>query len=289
MKIINHPQEIQKEIIALKKKGQKVSLVPTMGNLHAGHLSLFDIAKKHSDVLVGSLFVNPIQFAPNEDLNRYPRTFQEDIRKLESLGVNFLFAPSNNVIYPMGTKVNTSVKANRLTQKLCGKSRPNHFEGVTTIVNMLFNIIQPDISVFGKKDYQQYLIIQAMVKDLFMPIELIGAEIVRETNGLAMSSRNKFLTDNQLTRASQLRKTLLRTVERIKNGERQFDKIRQDSIQRLTELDFKIDYFEICCAANLEKATLKDKNLLIACAANLGQPRLLDNIELTLDNSTAID
>lgn len=282
MKIIDDPYLIQAELTQLKQQGKRIGLVPTMGNLHDGHLSLFEVAKNHCDILVGSIFVNPMQFAANEDLDKYPRTLKDDIKKLKAIDVDYLFTPTNEIIYPLGTTENTSVELNRLTKKLCGQSRPTHFKGVTTIVNILFNILQPNIVVFGKKDYQQYLVLSAMVKDLFMPIEVIGAEIVRERNGLAMSSRNKFLTQSEKDKASALRKVLLNVSNEIKQGNMDYEGIRQKAITELTSRTFKVDYFEICNSNNLETATISDKQMLVAVAAWMGQPRLLDNIEILL-------
>ena len=282
MKVFQDPIEIQKELVALKKSGKRIGLIPTMGNLHKGHLSLFKVAQKKCDVMVGSIFVNPMQFAANEDLDKYPRTLEDDIKKLELINVDYLFTPTNDIIYPIGTEINTSVEVNRLTKRLCGESRPEHFRGVTTVVNILFNILQPDLVVFGKKDYQQYLILSAMVKDLFMPIEIIGGEIIREENGLAMSSRNKFLTPEEKNKASALRKIILEVGEKIKSGDSNYKLIRENAIKRLNKKEFNLDYFEICNTKDLERATQADKKILIACAAWMGQPRLLDNLEIKL-------
>jgi len=282
MKIFDSPYEIQAELTALKRSGKKIGLIPTMGNLHRGHLSLFQLAQKNCDILVGSIFVNPMQFGANEDLDQYPRTLQQDINKLTEIGVDYLFTPTNETIYPIGTKVNTSVEVNRLTKRLCGESRPEHFRGVATVVTILFNILQPDLVIFGKKDYQQYLILSAMVKDLFLPIEIIGGEIVREDNGLAMSSRNKFLANEQKNQASFLQATLLAIAEKIKLGQRDYSTLKQLAIEQLEQNDFKVDYFEICNKITLEDASPNDSELLIAAAAWMGQPRLLDNIEVSI-------
>jgi len=282
MKIIENPHEIQKELMQLKKESKRIGLIPTMGNLHQGHISLFGLAQNNCDILVASIFVNPMQFGANEDLASYPRTLTEDISKLEAIGVDYLFTPSNQIIYPLGTKTNTSVEVNRLTKRLCGESRPEHFRGVATVVNILFNILRPDVVVFGKKDYQQYMILSAMVKDLFMPIEIIGGEIIREQNGLAMSSRNKFLSTKEKSKAAELRKIILATAEKIKAGKRNYGSLQREAINLLHGKDFKVDYFEICNAEDLEKATDTDEKILIACAAWMGKPRLLDNLELVI-------
>ncbi len=282
MKIYQAPHQIQSELITLKKRGKKIGLIPTMGNLHRGHISLFELAQEQCDVLVGSIFVNPMQFGANEDLDQYPRTLASDIKKLEAINVDYLFTPTEEIIYPLGTEINTSVEVNRLTKRLCGESRPTHFKGVTTVVNALFNILQPDLVVFGKKDYQQYLVLSAMVKDLFLPIEVIGGEIVREENGLAMSSRNEFLTAEEKEKACELRKVILHYTDRILSGERNYPSIRLDAIKKLNAKSFNVDYFEICNVHTLENADKNDTQLLIAVAAWMGQPRLLDNIEIRL-------
>jgi len=285
MKIIESPQIIQNELIALKQSGKKIGLIPTMGNLHQGHISLLETMKEHCDILVGSIFVNPMQFGANEDLGKYPRTLQEDIKKLEAINVDYLFTPTNEIIYPIGTDINTSVEVNRLTQKLCGQSRPTHFKGVTTVVNILFNILQPDVVIFGKKDYQQYLVLKAMVKDLFLPIKVIGGEIIREQNGLAMSSRNKFLTDNEKEQASELRRVMLSTAGFIKAGNKNFEMLKEQAIKLLSQKGFSIDYFEICNTVDLEIGKNSDLELLIAVAAWIGKPRLLDNLTIDLSSS----
>ena len=282
MNVIQDPYQIQSALTALRKQGKKIGLIPTMGNLHKGHISLFKLAQKHCDILVGSIFVNPMQFGANEDLDKYPRTLKSDIEKLEAIDVDYLFTPTEEIVYPRGTKTNTSVEVNRLTKRLCGVTRPNHFKGVTTVVNILFNILQPDIVVFGKKDFQQYLVLSAMVKDLFLPIEVIGGEIVREENGLAMSSRNEFLTCKEKEKASELRQVLLHYSGKIRSGDRDYCWIRLEAIQTLNAKSFNVDYFEICNSQTLENADKNDKHLLIAVAAWMGQPRLLDNIEISL-------
>jgi pantoate--beta-alanine ligase len=282
MKTIQDPYQIQSELSSLRKRGNKIGLIPTMGNLHKGHISLFKLAQQHCDILVGSIFVNPMQFGANEDLNKYPRTLASDIKKLEAINVDYLFTPTEEIIYPNGTKTNTSVEVNRLTKRLCGLTRPTHFKGVTTVVNILFNILLPDVVVFGKKDYQQYLVLSAMVRDLFLPIEVIGGEIIREDNGLAMSSRNEFLTNEEKEKASELRKVLLHYSEKIRSGDRNYASLRLDAIQMLNAKSFNVDYFEICNQVTLEDADENDKKILIATAAWMGQPRLLDNIEVTV-------
>jgi len=281
MEVIQDPRQLQSHILSLKQMGKTISFVPTMGNLHAGHLSLIDVAKSKANIVVASIFVNPMQFGPNEDFDSYPRTMQSDLEKLESRGTDFVFTPTINQIYPLGKDIHTSVEVNRLTNKLCGASRPGHFKGVTTVVNILFNIVQPNIAVFGKKDYQQLQVIKTMVADLMMPIEIIGGDIVREDNGLAMSSRNGFLSPSELDEASQLRKVILAAAKKLEE-KAPIESIKTNAIAALTHAGFKVDYFEIVRQSDLENAQVGDKNLLIATAAWLGQPRLIDNLEVNL-------
>jgi pantoate--beta-alanine ligase len=281
MQIIQSPSEIQQQLFDLKRQGKTIGFVPTMGNLHQGHLSLIETAKQKADIVVCSIFVNPMQFGENEDLDKYPRTLKKDIEKLEAYNIDFIFTPSEADIYPQGKETHTSVQVNRMSENLCGASRPGHFKGVTTVVNILFNIIQPDFSIFGKKDYQQLQIIKAMVKDLLLPVEIIGGEIIREKNGLAMSSRNGFLTAQEREHASLLRKEILHAAEKIKQGESILSAVEY-AINKLETSGFKIDYFDVLRSADLQPATTEDKNLLIAVAAWLGKPKLLDNFEFDL-------
>jgi pantoate--beta-alanine ligase len=283
MKIFNDKKSLQSHILQLKRAGQSIGFVPTMGNLHQGHLSLIDQAKQKADVVVASIFVNPLQFGPNEDFDAYPRTIEQDTEQLIERGCDILFLPTTDDIYPRGKSLHTRVEAiETLTNKLCGASRPGHFLGVTTVVNILFNIVQPDIAVFGKKDYQQLMIIKRMVDDLVMPIEIIGGDIVREENGLAMSSRNGYLSAVEKDQASHLRATIVATQKQIEAGDRNYPSLKKHAIKLLQQDGFKVDYFEIVRQSDLEPATPDDTQLLIAAAAWLGQPRLIDNQEVFL-------
>jgi len=282
MKIIQSPKEIQQQLIYLKQQGKTIGFVPTMGNLHEGHLSLIEIAKQKSDIVVCSIFVNPMQFGENEDLDKYPRTLDNDVKKLERYDIDFLFTPTESDIYPNGKDTHSSVEVNRMTDSLCGASRPGHFRGVTTVVNILFNIIQPNIAVFGKKDYQQFKIIKAMVKDLLLPIQIIGGEILRENNGLAMSSRNGFLTKNEKQKACLLRRIILETAELLTQKELTLEEVTLSAKNALIKEGFKNDYFKIVRQSDLKAASKDDRELLIAAAAWLGQPRLIDNLEIAL-------
>ncbi|MET1254510.1 pantoate--beta-alanine ligase [Aliikangiella maris] len=281
MKTIHSPEVLQTELLALKQKGLRIGFVPTMGNLHQGHLSLVQLAKEKADIVVVSIFVNPMQFGPNEDFDSYPRTLIDDSNKLENLGIDYLFLPEINSIYPLGQEQHTTVSLPRYTDKLCGKSRPGHFSGVTTVVNILFNIVQPNLAIFGKKDFQQLLIIRSMVKDLIMPIEIIGGEIFRESNGLAMSSRNGYLSIEEKTQASMLRKIILDAGNQITSRSQPLLTIVNQAKQQLMDAGFKVDYFEIVRQDDIATPKDSDQHLLIAAAAWLGKPRLIDNLEVT--------
>lgn len=282
MQIIQDPKVLQSAMTALKKRGKTIGFVPTMGSLHEGHLSLVKTAQQKTDISVASIFVNPMQFGPNEDFETYPRTLQDDIEKLQALHVDYLFTPTTESIYPLGKDVHTSVEINRLTNKLCGKSRPVFFKGITSVVSILFNIVQPNLAVFGKKDYQQYRIIQSMVEDLMFPIQVIGGETIREDNGLAMSSRNNYLSAQEKDKAGLLRQVILATAENIKQGKASITALKTAAKQEIIDAGFTMDYVEIIRRSDLEDATSADKELLIAVGVWLNDIRLIDNLELTL-------
>jgi pantoate--beta-alanine ligase len=277
---------IRKAVAAARTEGQSISLVPTMGNLHEGHLSLVRHARTIADKVVTSLFVNPLQFGINEDLDSYPRTFQEDCQKLVAEGVHHLFAPPVSEMYPASDQsksTQTEVVVPGLSEILCGESRPTHFTGVTTVVSMLFNIVQPDSAVFGKKDFQQLAIIRKMVRDLQIPVEIIGCPIVREKDNLAMSSRNNYLTPAERKIAPVLNRTVQAAAEDVLNGESDYMRVSDKAITALAQAGFKPDYFSVRNALTLEPASPEDKDLVILTAAWLGKPRLLDNIEVKLN------
>lgn len=260
-------------------KLDNAALVPTMGNLHAGHLSLVKKAKSVVEKVIVSIFVNPLQFGPSEDFATYPRTFEQDCHQLEQLGVDIVFVPQITDIYPNGMENSTYVQVPNLGKILCGVSRPIFFKGITTVVNILFNLVQPDKALFGEKDYQQLFLIRRMVKDLFMPIEIIGMPIVRESDGLAMSSRNNYLTTEQRKTAPILFQTIDNIRQKLKAGNRDFATLEQQAIAKLTESGFAPDYFKIYCT-DLTVPTSKDSNLVILAAVNLGTTRLIDNCQV---------
>lgn len=283
MQIAKTITALRTQIKVWRQQNQTIALVPTMGNLHQGHLSLVAKAQQLADKVVVSVFVNPLQFDDETDLSAYPRTLEDDIHQLASVDSDLLFIPTSEMIYPRGEEAQTTISVPGMEDKLCGRDRPGHFDGVATIVNKLFNMVQADIAIFGEKDYQQLLLIKIMVEDLNLPIEIIGSPTHREPSGLAMSSRNQYLTDQQHEQAAELYQTLLTVKSQLEQGIQSFSVIQQQAIERLNKSGFRPDYVDICRADNLEQAQLGDQSLRILIAARLGQARLIDNIACNLD------
>ena len=281
MKTIHEVTALRAELAALRRDG-KVAFVPTMGNLHAGHLALVRKARRHAAHVVASIFVNPLQFGANEDLDSYPRTLQQDQQALEAEGVSLLFAPTVAVMYPVPLEQHTRVEVPGLSGLYCGASRPGHFEGVATVVCKLFNMVQPDVAVFGKKDFQQLLVIRRMVRDLCMPVEIVGLDTVREPDGLAMSSRNQYLLPAERDVAPQLYQALCDTAQRIASGKRDYAALLEDLRAQLVQVGFHPDYIEVADSRTLLPPTEQSDSLVILAAAWLGAARLIDNIEVDL-------
>ena len=259
-----------------------VALVTTMGNLHQGHLSLVEKAKQEADSVIVTIFVNPLQFSVNEDLDSYPRTLAEDISKLEALGVDLLFTPTKEDIYPEGMNSHTQVVVPSISYLYCGANRKGHFLGVTTIVCKLFNLTRPDVAIFGNKDFQQLTIIQKMVTDLVMPIKLIGMPTFRENSGLAMSSRNRYLGTEEKQQAAALYETLKWAEQQLQSGGSNYRNIESRAISKLEDMSFEVEYFTICQRETLSPASDADKKLVILSATKFGKPRLIDNIIVDL-------
>lgn len=277
MEVIQRVARMKEIINDIKQEKKLIGFVPTMGCLHEGHLSLVREARKMSDVLIASIFVNPKQFGPNEDYERYPRNIAKDTELLQKENVDYIFYPTVEEMYPAGYK--TYVEVEQLSQKLCGKSRPNHFRGVTTVVSKLFNIIQPNFAFFGQKDAQQTIIIKRMLKDLNSNIEIITMPIVREVDGLALSSRNVYLNPDERKAATILYKSLMKAKDLFQTGERKAAKISKAIIDVLSSEPLaKIDYIEIVDMENLDPLKTIEKNALIAIAIYVGSTRLIDNI-----------
>lgn len=282
MKTIESIKELRAEIHNWRENRHTIAFVPTMGNLHAGHLQLVERAKNLADKVVVSIFVNPLQFGVNEDFDKYPRTLQQDAEKLAISQTDVLFCPQVAEMYPSGMNDLTQViVADNLKNTLCGQSRPGHFDGVATVVNILFQMVQPDKAVFGLKDFQQFLVIQRMVADLHVPVEIIGEPTVRETDGLAMSSRNQYLSTEERQCASLLFETLQNIRQQLYSGQNRAALCSQ-AIDKLQQSGFKVDYLELRRQFDLAPATSADNALIILVAAWLGTTRLIDNLPIQL-------
>ncbi|CAM7567940.1 pantoate--beta-alanine ligase [Citrobacter sedlakii] len=282
MLIIETLPLLRQHIRRARQEGKRIALVPTMGNLHDGHMKLVDEAKARADIVVVSIFVNPMQFDRPDDLVRYPRTLQEDCEKLNKRKVDFVFAPAADQIYPQGTEGQTYVEVPGLSTMLEGASRPGHFRGVSTIVSKLFNLVQPDIACFGEKDFQQLALISKMVADMGYDIEIVGVPIIRAKDGLALSSRNGYLTAEQRKIAPGLYKVMCEIGEKLQAGERELDEMIALAEKALNEKGFRADDIQIRDADTLLALTETSQRAVILVAAWLGQARLIDNQTVTL-------
>ena len=275
--------EIIRSIAALRERLAReasIAFVPTMGNLHDGHLNLVKIAREHARCVVVSIFVNPLQFGANEDLASYPRTPEQDCTHLETAGADIVFMPSVEEMYPVPQQI--VVEPPPVADQLCGAARPGHFRGVTTVVLKLFNMVQPQVAVFGKKDFQQLFILREMVKQLNLPIIMIGGETVRESDGLAMSSRNGYLKPAERLEAPRLHRALLQVMQAAQGGRRDFAAIEAQTAQYLTQLGWIVDYISVRSANTLLTPEPDERELVVLGAARLGKTRLIDNIEFAL-------
>jgi len=282
MQIIHHVNELRSLLADVRRSGKRIAVVPTMGNLHLGHLRLVETAVARADFIVSTIFVNPMQFGQHEDLDKYPRTPDADIKKLTDAGCHCLFTPPVSEIYPDGLAQHTVVSVPGLSERHCGASRPGHFDGVATVVSKLFNIVGPDVAIFGKKDYQQFQVIRKMASDLCFGINIIGVATERDSQGLALSSRNGYLSDTEKQTALCLSRTLTEVAQRISDGERDYRQLEQQALQMFTANGVKADYFNICQADSLAPATQADLRLVILAAGFVGSTRLIDNIEINL-------
>lgn len=271
---------VREHVRRWRSEGRRTAFVPTMGNLHAGHVSLIETARRHGDRFVASIFVNPMQFGPNEDFAHYPRTPAQDARMLSDAGCDLMFMPDVGEIYPNGSERATRVEVPGLSSILDGEFRPGHFEGVATVVAKLFHIVEPDVAVFGEKDFQQLTVIRRMVADLCMPISIIAATTVREPDGLAMSSRNQYLTDEERRTAPIIHQTLQAAVERLRAGDRDFAAIERQGVEALERTGFRADYFSVRRADDLSSPDATTQHLVVLTAARLGRARLIDNLQV---------
>ena len=281
MKIVYTVQELRQQLSSYRKTEKTIGFVPTMGSLHEGHLSLFETAGKENELVVASIFVNPAQFGPGEDLEKYPRDLDNDKMKCRNCGVDILFLPDNHEIYPEGFVTTISLKG-EITRIMCGEHRPGHFRGVATVVTKLFNMVQPDRAYFGEKDAQQLAIIRRMTADLNMPVDIISCPTIREENGLAKSSRNAFLSQEQRTRAGILYHGLKTAEKMIRDGEKSPEKIK-DMFRRMMEhsSDITVEYIEIVEADSFRRLQSINDKVLIGIAVKLGTVRLIDNIRVS--------
>ena len=276
--------DLKHEIARLRAAGKCIAFVPTMGNLHAGHRHLMETARRHADAVVASIYVNPLQFGLQEDFGAYPRTYEADRAVLEAAGVELLFYPDDAVMYPRGREASTRVEVPGVSDILCGVSRPGHFSGVATVVHRLFRLVAPDVALFGKKDYQQLLVIRLMAADFGLPIEIVGVDTVRELDGLALSSRNAYLTPAERRVAPRLYATLQAAAGQIGDGTpaANFGRIEADAVSALAAAGLRPDYVSIRRQQDLAAPGPGDRQLVVLAAAWLGRARLIDNLEVEL-------
>lgn len=283
MNTVKTVRELRAAIARARSEGKRIALVPTMGNLHAGHAALVAKAGQRADFVVASIFVNPLQFGPSEDLDKYPRTLTADQAKLLEAGCHLLFAPGVEEMYPDGMDGQTKVSVPGVSEGLCGGSRPGHFDGVSTVVCKLLNMVQPDMALFGEKDFQQLAVIRKMVRDLNIPVQIFGEPTVRAEDGLALSSRNGYLSAEQRAVAPVIQRTLKQIAANLRGGSRDFATQLQEGRQQLEAAGLRMDYLEIREALSLRPASVEDKHVVILAAAFLGTTRLIDNLPLQLD------
>jgi len=283
MKVFHTVSGLRDDLNKDRRRGLRIGFVPTMGNLHQGHLALVKQARETNDIVVCSIFVNALQFGLNEDWDKYPRTYESDCEKLRESGCDYLFHPDDIEMYPNGLDTQSRVICPTMTDMLCGASRPGHFEGVTTVVSKLFNIVQPDEAVFGIKDYQQLAVIRRMAEDLCMPVQISAAPIHREADGLAMSSRNSYITDEERPRVTVLKQSLEWIAEQIQDGSRDFSKLEQSAGQQLIDAGFALDYITISNSKTLEPAADDDIEITILGAMFTEKARLIDNLTIVLN------
>lgn len=274
MDVISSIAEVRKRL----RNEPLMAMVPTMGNVHEGHLALVDLAKRLSNFVLATIFVNRLQFGAGEDFSRYPRTFEEDCGKFNHRGVDVVFAPDEREMYPFEQEVH--VEPPPIAKELCGEFRPGHFRGVATVVTKLFNIVRPDIAVFGKKDYQQLFIIQSLVQQLNLPIAIVAAETVRESDGLALSSRNNYLNAEERLEAARLYRALVTFKDEMVSGDHDFAALTAKAKKELTRNGWKVDYISLRNRKTLELAKADDSALVVLGAAWLGKTRLIDNVEI---------
>ncbi|EWC40705.1 pantoate--beta-alanine ligase [Stutzerimonas stutzeri] len=285
MNIVKTIADLRAAVARARGEGKRIGFVPTMGNLHAGHIALVKKAGQRANFVVASIFVNPLQFGPNEDLDSYPRTLAADQDKLFEAGCHLLFAPSVEEMYPYGQARQTIVRVPGVSEGLCGGSRPGHFDGVSTVVSKLFNMVLPDLAVFGQKDFQQLAVIRTMVRDLNMPVQIISEPIVRAEDGLALSSRNGYLTAQERATAPALYRTLVQLKDALRGGRRDYATVAAEGLEQLRAAGLRPDYLDIRNAVDLQPVSAASSELVILAAAFLGKTRLIDNLLVDIRTS----
>jgi|TARA_B110000259_G_scaffold19087_1_gene20095 pantoate--beta-alanine ligase len=283
MRIFHTVSGLRDALTIHRREGLRIGFVPTMGNLHQGHLALVEQARQSCDIVVCSIFVNALQFGLNEDWDKYPRTYQIDCDKLTAAGCDYLFHPDDTEMYPNGLDTQSRVICPTMTDVLCGASRPGHFEGVTTVVSKLFNIVQPDEAIFGIKDYQQLAVIRRMAEDLCMPVQITAAPIHREADGLAMSSRNSYITEQERPKVVVLKDSLEWIAHQVQEGARNFRELELLAIERIARAGFKTDYITLSNSKTLDPAAEDDLEITILGAIFTESARLIDNLSIRLD------
>ncbi len=282
MHVVHDTEELRAQLDEWRADGEHVALVPTMGNLHVGHISLVELAREHAERVVVSVFVNPTQFGAGEDFDEYPRTLERDKRRLRKAEADLLFAPNADTVYPFGIEQATLVTVPYLTDQFCGSARPGHFDGVTSVVARLFALVQPDVAVFGQKDYQQQLVIRRMTEDLQLPIQIITAPTIRDEDGLALSSRNSYLTDSEKAIAPVLYETLSRIGEQLQSGNRDYATMEATGLAELEAAGLEPEYLAIRRALDMREPDRDCDEIVVLAAARLGKARLIDNIVVTI-------
>jgi pantoate--beta-alanine ligase len=282
LQVISNKEELQAQLVEWRHEGEHIAVVPTMGNLHVGHISLVELAREHAERVVVTLFVNPTQFGDGEDFEDYPRTIERDTRRLRRIGADILYMPDVATVYPFGIDNATIVSVPGLTANFCGKHRPGHFDGVTTVVMRLLAIVQPEVAVFGQKDFQQHLVVRRMTEDLNIPVNVICSPTVREDDGLAMSSRNAYLTDDERAIAPGLYRTLESMGFELEDGKRNYAELEAKAIASLQDAGFDPEYVAVRRAVDLSEPDRDHDELVVLAAARLGKARLIDNIVVTI-------
>ncbi|KAA0690472.1 pantoate--beta-alanine ligase [Halopseudomonas laoshanensis] len=282
MNTLHSIAQLRAALSRARQDGKRIGLVPTMGNLHAGHITLVEKARQRTDFVVVSIFVNPLQFAAGEDLESYPRTLEADQRKLLDAGAHLVFAPNVKEMYPRGMDGHTRISVPVVSEGLCGASRPGHFEGVATVVSKLLNIVQPDLAVFGQKDFQQLAVIRKMAQDLCLPVQIMGEPTVRAEDGLALSSRNGYLSEAERQLAPQLYKTLQSIASEIQSGQRDYPALIERARQQLETHGLRADYLDLRDAISLEPVNAQTTDMVVLAAAYVGKTRLIDNLHFEL-------